>query len=161
MTFSSRTTAKLASVAGFLLLAGCANMYQPPARPATAYNPPSAALATMPNAAVTRYLVAFANNSSIIDADGQTSIDSAATLMQGNAALIATVIGSSDPVGSDASNMLLSKQRARAVHDALLHTGKVTEQRIETRWTGERNAANPAPGATPDAPARSVEIAVH
>jgi outer membrane protein OmpA-like peptidoglycan-associated protein len=161
MTFLSHTTAKLATAAGFLLLAGCANMYQRSAPPAAAYNPPSAALAAIPNADVTRYLVAFANNSARIDADGMTSINSAATLMQGNAALTATVIGSSDPVGSDAANMLLSKQRARAVHDALLQTGKVTEQRIVTRWTGERSAADPAPGAKPDAPARSVEIAVH
>lgn len=151
--YSSVTFAALAAVA---LLGGCAEMERRQAPPAVAYNPPAPALAAMPAVAVTRYRVAFANNSAQIDAAGQQSIASAAELMASNSALVATVIGSSDPVGSDAANMALSRKRAGAVHDALLRTGKVQEQRIETRWTGER-----APAGAADQNVRMVEIAVH
>src|ERR1035437_6902839 len=153
-----RSTARLASAAGFILLAGCAQINPPPA---VAYNPPSTALAALPPSDVTRYRVSFATNSYRIDADGQTAIDSAANVMGTNAALTATVIGSADPVGSDASNMRLSKQRATAVHNALLRTGKVSEQRIETRWTGERKSNVPAQGNGVDAGYRAVEIVLH
>ncbi len=149
------------AAASLSVLAGCAMMERPSPPPVVAYNPPSPALAAMPAVAVTRYRVAFASNSAVIDAEGQMAIDSAAELMRGNGVLIATVIGSSDPVGSDAANMVLSRKRAAAVHNALLRTGKVTEQRIETRWTGERMAAAQPAGAPVDARARSVEIAVH
>jgi hypothetical protein len=47
------------------------------------------------------------------------------------------------------------------VHDALLRTGKVAEARIETRWTGERQANAQQPGSGADGSYRAVEIAVH
>jgi OOP family OmpA-OmpF porin len=149
----------LSLLASLLLLGGCAQMYQQPAKPAVAYHPPGAALAALPAGAVTRFSVAFASNSADIDAAGMTAISGAADLMQTNAAFVATVIGSSDPSGSDAGNMLLSKQRAMAVHTALLQTGKVTEQRIETRWMGDRPQASGDVTAAPNV--RGVEIAVH
>ena len=153
-----RHSTRLAATAAFALLAGCAQMTGPAAPAATAYNPPSSALATMPAGQITRFRVAFATGSTQIDADGTIAVNNVAALMQSNPALIATLIGASDGVGSDASNMLLSKQRAGAVHNALLQTGKVKEQRIETRWIGERG---PAPLNVADANFRAVEIAVH
>lgn len=163
MTPLLRSVTRLASAAGLVLLAaGCAQTYPRP--PAVAYNPPAATLAALPPSDVTRYHVSFATNSYQIDTDGQTAVDGAADVMGANAALTATVIGSADPVGSDASNMLLSKQRATAVHNALLRTGKVSEQRIETRWTGDRQPdaqAAPTQGNGADASYRSVEIALH
>lgn len=156
-----RHTARLASAAGFVMLAGCAQMYPPPPPPAVAYNPPGTALAALPPSDVTHYRVRFATDSYRIDAEGQAAINSAADAMQGNAALTATVIGSADPGGSDADNMRLSKQRATAVHNALLQTGKVTEARIETRWTGDRPSAAQAPGSDAVGSDRAVEIAVH
>ena len=56
--------------------------------------------------------------------------------------------------------MRLSQMRAGAVHNALLRTGKVTEQRLDTRWTGERQATG-APVAPIGPSDRAVEIAVH
>jgi outer membrane protein OmpA-like peptidoglycan-associated protein len=81
--------------------------------------------------------------------------------MQGNTALMATVVGRSDAVGGDAANMRLSKQRADAVRRALLRTGKVTAQRIEERWTGERPEGNRPMVAGADASNRVVDIALH
>jgi outer membrane protein OmpA-like peptidoglycan-associated protein len=156
-----RNTMITASIAAFALLAGCAEMNRLTAPPAVAYNPPGTALAALPSADVARYRVTFATGSYRIDADGQAAINSAADSMQSNPALTATVIGSADSVGGDASNMLLSKQRATAVHNALLETGKVTEQRIETRWVGQRQPADTTTGAVADPNDRAVEIAVH
>jgi outer membrane protein OmpA-like peptidoglycan-associated protein len=153
-----RHSTRLAATAAFALLAGCAQMNRPAPPPATAYNPPNPALATTPADQITRFRVAFATGSTQIDADGAIAVANVANLMQTNPALIATLIGAADGVGSDASNMLLSKQRATAVHNALLQTGKVPEQRIETRWIGERG---PAPINAADANYRAVEIAVH
>ena len=149
----------LALAASLVLLGGCAQMYQQPTKPAVAYNPPGAALAALPAGSVTRFDLAFATNNADIDAAGMSAISGAADLLQTNTALIATVIGSSDPSGSDAGNMMLSKQRAMAVHAALLKTGKVTEQRIETRWMGDRPQQAGDPTAAPNV--RGVEIAVH
>jgi outer membrane protein OmpA-like peptidoglycan-associated protein len=102
-----RNTTRLTLAAGFALLAGCAQLYPPPAPPAVAYNPPGTALAALSANDVTRYHVNFATDSYRIDADGRAAIDNAAALMQGNAALTVTIIGSADPAGSDASNMRL------------------------------------------------------
>lgn len=157
MALFLRHSTRLAATAAFALLAGCAQMNRPEAPPVTAYNPPNPALATMPAAQVTRFRVAFATGSSKIDADGAIAVANVANLMQTNPALMATLVGASDGVGTDASNMLLSKQRAGAVHNALL-ARKVPEQRIETRWIGERG---PAPMNAADANYRAVEIAVH
>jgi len=76
-------------------------------------------------------------------------------------ALTATLVGKTDSVGSDAANMRLSQQRAAAVRNALLATGKVPAQRIQTRWTGERpQTAQPISDAA-DASNRVVDIGVH
>jgi outer membrane protein OmpA-like peptidoglycan-associated protein len=167
MTTIRQNTLRLAALAGFGLLGGCAQLYGSPAPAPVAYNPPGTALAALPAENVTRFRVTFASASTAIDADGQATVNSAADAMQANAALTATVIGSSDTVGSDASNMLLSKQRAVAVHDALIRTGKVPDARIETRWTGDRQAnaqpvvAGQTQAIMADAGSRAVEIALH
>ena len=154
-----RHPTRIAATAAFALLAGCAQMMPaaPPAAP-VAYNPPSAALATLPADTVTRFRVSFATGSAQVDAEGNIAVGNIVAVMQNNPGMIATLVGSSDGVGTDASNMLLSKQRATAVHNALLQTGKVPERRIETRWIGERG---PAPINAADANYRTVEIAVH
>ena len=157
--FSSRS-AGLASVAAFVLLAGCAQQSQS-AAPAARYNPPGAALAELPAANVTWFHVMFANNSDLIDASGQQTINNAAASMQGNSALTATLIGKTDSAGNDAANMRLSQQRASAVRTALLQTGKVSAQQIETRWTGERQQGTQTASDVADPSNRAVDIAVH
>jgi outer membrane protein OmpA-like peptidoglycan-associated protein len=168
MSFPSRKSAKLASTATFVLsagglfagvlLAGCAQQSQPVV---TSYNPPGAALAQLPPGNVTWYHVMFANGSTQIDASGQQAINSAAASMQGNSALVATVIGKTDSAGSAAANMRLSQQRASAVRTALLQTGMVPAQQIETRWTGERQQGAQTTSDVADPSNRAVDIGVH
>lgn len=158
MSFFSSKPAKLASVAAFVLLAGCAQQSQPVA---TRYNPPKTALTELPAGNVTWYHVMFASNSTRIDANGQQAINDAAASMQGNSALTATVTGKTDSVGGDAANMRLSQQRASAVRIALLQTGKVSAQQIETRWTGERQQGAQTTSDVADPSNRAVDIGVH
>jgi outer membrane protein OmpA-like peptidoglycan-associated protein len=151
---------RIASVAAFALLTGCAQQSHSWAT-ATPYNPPGAALAQLPAANVTWFHVMFANNSTRIDAAGQQAINSAADSMQGNTALTATVIGKTDSAGSAAGNMRLSQERADAVRVALLETGKVSAQRIETHWTGERQQGAQTQSDVADVSNRVVDIGVH
>jgi outer membrane protein OmpA-like peptidoglycan-associated protein len=155
-------TVRLASLVGFALLAGCAQHTQPMAAAApTPYNPPGAALAQMPAGNVAWFHVMFANDSTTIDAAGHQVIENAAASMQGNPSLTATVIGKTDSAGSASGNMLLSQERARAVRTALLQTGKVSSQQIETRWTGERQQGAQTPGDMASSSNRVVDIGVH
>lgn len=58
--------------------------------------------------------------------------------MQGTPALVATIVGKADSVGSADFNEHLSQRRAEAVFEALVYTNKVPENRVQLRWTGER-----------------------
>jgi OOP family OmpA-OmpF porin len=78
-----------------------------------------------------------------------------------NPASVATVIGRTDTVGTDEYNMHLSHRRADAVRDALVYGGKLTADRVETRWTGERRLNVPTGDAVAAAANRVVDIAVH
>ncbi len=157
MRILQRNTTRVVATAAFALLAGCAQMNPQPAPPApVAYNPPAAAVAAMPTADATHYRIGFASGSSQIDSAGMATVASVADLIQANAALTATLVGTADALGSDASNMALSKKRSIVVHNALLRTGKVAEARLDTRWVGERQ-----PDATPELAVRSVEIILH
>jgi len=153
-------SAKLASVIAIALSADCAQQ-APPASPRVAYNPPGTALAALPTPDVAWYFVAFSTGSYQIGAEGQQTIKTAAASMQGNSALTATVTGKTDSVGSDATNMRLSEMRANAVRNALVTTGEVPAERIETRWTGERQPGESSSTNVADADARMVNIGVH
>lgn len=157
-----RSAPAIISASGFLLLAGCGQMYPtPPPPPVVAFNPPSPTVASLPPSEVNRFHVGFATGSARIGPNGQSAINGAAAALAANPALIATLIGSADTDGRDQANMRLSRQRSMAVHDALLRTGKVREHQIDTHWTGERRAG-PNPGAsTAGVSDRSVEIALH
>jgi outer membrane protein OmpA-like peptidoglycan-associated protein len=155
-----RAAPAIISASGFLLLAGCGQM-NPPPPPAVAYNPPSAAVAALPPSEVNRFHVGFATGSAQIGPNGQSAINGAAAVLQANPAMVATLIGSADNDGRDQANMRLSQQRARAVHNALLRTGTVRENQLDTHWVGERRAG-PNPGASVAGVSdRSVEIAIH
>jgi len=162
MSLFLRNSARFASIAAFALVAGCAQQSPPRAAAVVPYNPPGTALAAMPASGVTWYHVTFATNSYQIDPTGQQVINTAASSMQGNTALTATLIGKTDSVGGgDASNMRLSQQRADAVRTALLNTGMVPAQQIETRWTGERQQSGQTATDVADASNRAVDIGVH
>jgi OOP family OmpA-OmpF porin len=103
----------------------------------------------------------FASDSTQIDTAGLQAINGAADSMQGNAALTATVIGKTDSAGTAAGNMRLSQERANAVRVALLQTGKVSAEQIETQWTGERQQGAQTPSDVADVSNRVVDIGVH
>jgi outer membrane protein OmpA-like peptidoglycan-associated protein len=58
--------------------------------------------------------------------------------MQSNPDLVATILGKTDSVGSAGFNERLSQRRADAVFEALVYDNKVSENRIQMCWTGER-----------------------
>jgi OOP family OmpA-OmpF porin len=153
-------TAKSASITALVVLAGCAQQAPLAASP-VAYNPPKTALAARPPADVAWYFVGFASGSDQIGAAGQQAITIAAARMRGDSALTATVTGKTDSVGSDATNMRLSEMRANAVRNALVETGNVAANRIDTRWTGERQSEEASLTNIADADARMVNIGVH
>ncbi len=154
------SVSKLAAIAGITLLAACAQQpAAPPAPPPVAYNPPAAAVAQTP--ASDWYQVTFASGSATVDAYGRGTVARVADAMAADPALIATIVGKADATGPGAANMRLSKARADAVHAALLRTGKVTEQRLDTRWTGERPEGGRPMVAGADVSNRVVDIALH
>ena len=162
MSVAAKSASKFAAIAAVALLAACAQQPPPPPAPApVAYNPPAASLANTPADEIGWYQVTFGNGSAQVDANGRTTVMSVAAAMQADPALIATIVGKSDGVGSDANNMRLAKLRADAVHNALLRTGKVTEQRLDTRWTGSRPEAARPMVAGADVSNRVVDIALH
>ncbi len=58
--------------------------------------------------------------------------------MKSNSALIATIVGMTDTVGSAEFNEKLAERRGQAVFEALVYANKVPENQVELRWTGER-----------------------
>ena len=129
-----------AAVACFAVLAACAS--QKPAPPPEAYH------------------VAFATDSYAIDAAGQQVIDNVANAAASQSAARVTIVGRTDAAGSPAFNMQLSQKRATAVHDALIATGKIAPDKIETSWAAEKE--QPAAGGAAEAPGdRVVDIFIH
>ena len=71
-----------------------------------------------------------------------------------------TLVGRTDAAGSPAFNMQLSQKRATAVHDALIATGKIAPDQIETSWAAEKEQA--AAGGAAETPGdRAVDIFIH
>src|ERR1051326_8626666 len=106
------------------------------------------------------YHVSFSNDSFAIDGVGQRTIYAVADAVNSNKSASVTIVGSADAAGSPAYNMQLSKQRAIAVHDALIKTGQVAPDQIETSWTSERFAVA-GTGTLPPRGSRVVDIFVH
>ncbi|HEX7200663.1 MAG TPA: OmpA family protein [Dongiaceae bacterium] len=105
------------------------------------------------------YHVAFPTDSYSIQPAGQQAIDSVAQRVAGQSDAKVTIVGRTDAAGTPAYNMQLSQKRAAAVHDALIATGKIAPDRIETSWTGETQSA--AASATPPPGDKVVDIYVH
>ncbi|MEJ0048032.1 MAG: OmpA family protein [Rhodospirillales bacterium] len=158
MPYLLSRTPTLATFAALVALAGCTQPAQAPSQVVTQYNPPAA---VVPGPNVTHYQVAFASNSTSIDAAGQQAIATAGDALRGNATMTATVVGRADALGSDARNMRLSKQRATKVANALLQTGDIAAARVDVRWTGKRQQGDQAPASTSDAGDRVVDITIH
>lgn len=152
----------LLAVSSIALLGACAQpMTQTSAAPAAqpvASNPP----AQPPGSAAVWRHVNFDNNSYALDASGQQMVLSVVSYLQSNPSSIATIIGKTDTVGSADYNMRLSHQRADAVRDALVYGGKISADRVETRWVGEAGRQGiPTGDNVAAAPNRVVSIALH
>ena len=106
------------------------------------------------------YHVDFATDSYAIDGTGKQAIAAAAEAAAARKDAKVTVVGRTDPSGSPSYNMQLSEQRAAAVHDALIATGKVTPDQIQAMWAAEHQQPAAA-GSTPPPGDKVVDIYVH
>jgi OmpA-OmpF porin, OOP family len=149
----------LAAVGLISLLGACAqNPQQAQNSPQpVASNPPP--VAPGPNA--TWYTVDFDTNSFAINAAGKKVVNDVITFLQSHPGSVATIIGRTDTVGSNDYNMRLSHRRADAVRDALVFGGKLSEDRVEARWTGESRQGVPTGDSVAAAGNRVVDIAIH
>jgi outer membrane protein OmpA-like peptidoglycan-associated protein len=143
-----------AAVGAITLLAGCAQT-TPPATVAS--NPPP----VPPGPGATWYHIEFETASHTVDSQGELTLADVTNILQHNPNTIATIIGKTDAVGSANYNMHLSHQRADAVRDALVYHGNVAADRVETRWTGERQQHVATSNDVPEGPNRVVDIAIH
>jgi outer membrane protein OmpA-like peptidoglycan-associated protein len=141
------------AVCAISLLGACAqNSPQP-----VASNPPPVA----PGTSAVWHTVYFDSNSYVIDANGQKVIADVIAVLQNNPNSVATIIGRTDTVGSADYNMHLSNRRADAVRDAIVYGGKLTPDRVEARWTGEKREGVPTVDNLAAAQNRVVDIAIH
>ena len=139
MSRGTNSCIRLAGPVCFTILAACAS---PKPMPIDAYH------------------VDFATDSYSIQPAGQQAINSVAQAVDGKSGAKVTIVGRTDAAGTPAYNMQLSQKRATAVHDALIATGKITPEQIETSWTGEK-LQSAAAGATPPPGDKVVDIYVH
>ncbi len=157
MTLRQNPWLRPVTLAAFLALGACSQTAPAPAPMPVAANPPP--VAPGPNA--TWYHVPFATGKYTVDANGQKVVADVVAYLRQNPNSVATIIGRTDTVGSRDYNMHLSHQRADAVRDALVYGGKVTAERVETRWTGERRQTVATANDTATAENRVVDIAIH
>jgi hypothetical protein len=129
-----------AALACFILISACAGPPKP--MPLDAYH------------------VEFATDSYAIDGAGQRAVESVAQAVAGKSGARVTIVGRTDPTGSPAYNMQLSQKRAAAVHDALVATGEVTPDRIDTSWAAEQ-PQSAAAGTAPPPGDKVVDIYLH
>jgi outer membrane protein OmpA-like peptidoglycan-associated protein len=86
----------------------------------------------------TAHFVYFPTAGYALDAKDQDQIRDVAGMIQSRPDFVATILGKTDSVGSAGFNERLSQRRANAVFEALVYNNKVSENRIQMCWTGER-----------------------
>lgn len=107
------------------------------------------------------YPVSFPSGSAKLHKADYETIRAVASKMKSDPALVATILGKADAVGSHEFNEHLSWRRAAAVFEVLIFTHKVPEDRVEMRWTGKRMPSFPGEEGKPDLLNRVVEIILH
>ena len=106
------------------------------------------------------YHVAFATDSYAIDPAGQQVINNVANAVAGQSAARVTIVGRTDAAARPPSTCNCRRSGRAAVHDALIATGKITPDKLETSWAGEKEQA--AAGGAAEAPGdRAVDIFIH
>jgi cytochrome c oxidase subunit 2 len=78
------------------------------------------------------YVVCFQEWSAALDEPAQGAIANAATWAKAHPTTTAQVVGSADPTGSRAANILLSELRAQVVVDQLATDGVDTQRIVRT-----------------------------
>lgn len=86
----------------------------------------------------TAHFIYFPTGGYALDAKDQEQIRDVAGMIQSHQDFVATILGKTDTVGSAGFNERLSQRRADAVFEALVYDNKVSEDRIQMCWTGER-----------------------
>lgn len=84
---------------------------------------------------VTVYHVPFEPDSYSLGPAAEETIGQIATAAEANKKASITVLGRTDAMGNPGYNTQVSQKRAIAVRDALLATGKISRDRIDTAWT--------------------------
>jgi len=99
----------------------------------------------------------FAHDSAVLTPQAQQEIKQAAAKIAPTSAGV-KITGKADRTGSDPYNMGLSQRRADAVRQAFIADG-ISENRIDTHWTGERDPLPvPTPNGVSEPKNRVVEI---
>jgi outer membrane protein OmpA-like peptidoglycan-associated protein len=86
----------------------------------------------------TAHFIYFPTGEYKLDAKDEDQIRDVAGMIQSHPDFVATILGKTDSVGSVEFNERLSQRRADAVFEALAYDNKVSENRIQMCWTGER-----------------------
>ncbi len=154
MSYLTHSWRAITAAATLSLLGACA---QSPSPHPVASNPPP--VPPGPNAVW--YTVSFDTNSFVISPSEQNVVAEVTKFLQKNPGSVATIIGRTDTVGTNDYNMHLSHKRADAVRDAIVYDGRVDEDRVETRWTGEKRQNVPTGTDVAASSNRVVDIAIH
>lgn len=83
--------------------------------------------------------VSFAFGQAELTPAGQKQIDMYVPSLAARGEIRLDIIGHTDRIGSDATNMALSKRRADAVRDRIVSSGRIDPDQIRTRGVGSRN----------------------
>ena len=108
----------------------------------------------------TAHFIYFPTAGYTLDAKDQEQIRDVAGMIQSHPDFVATILGKTDSVGSAGFNERLSQRRANAVFEALVYDNKVSEDRIQMCWTGERLPFTATADQTAEAQNRMAAIVV-
>ena len=108
----------------------------------------------------TAHFIYFPTGGYKLDAKDEEQIRDVAGMIQSHPDFVATILGKTDSVGSVGFNERLSQRRANAVFEALVYDHKVSENRIQMCWTGERLPFTSTADQTPEAQNRMAAIVV-
>ena len=81
--------------------------------------------------------ILFNTNSDVVQAPSYGALEDIANVLKENATVKVQIVGHTDNVGDDATNMDLSKRRAEAVKNALTNTFGIAADRLETDGKGK------------------------
>ena len=108
----------------------------------------------------TAHFIYFPTGGDKLDAKDEDQIRDVAGMIQKHPDFVATILGKTDSVGSAGFNKRLSQRRANAVFEALVYDHKVSENRVQMCWTGERLPFTSTADQTAEAQNRMAAVVV-